>query len=144
MLKLWEKCPRSFPRRLNLPAYPACRADGVKIRKTPFFCPTHLSAILPLGVAPRRSQSQPVAATWKKAVMLGRPSSAQFESLRPSPTKKNKSESMGHIRKIVPVAGATQGCGQIETGLPRRLVRSGTAEGGNHCGKSLICPQKSR
>ena len=60
-----------------------------------------------------------------------RPSSSQFDPVRP----KNKSESMGHIRKIVPVAGATQGCGQIEKGLPRRLVRSGIAKGGNHCGK---------
>ena len=64
MLKLWEKCPRSFPRRLNLPACPACRADGVKIRKTPFFCQTHLSAFLKGGRPPvqfRRSQSQSVA-----------------------------------------------------------------------------------
>jgi hypothetical protein len=37
---------------------------------------------------PRRSQSQPVAATWNKADMVGRPGSAQFDPVRPSSTKK--------------------------------------------------------
>jgi hypothetical protein len=62
------------------------------------------------SVAASRSDLEKGGHAWPAQFGPVRVSSAQFD-------QKNKSESMGHIRKIVPVAGATQGCGQIETGL---------------------------